>query len=97
MRELLLDPKTEVAVLRRIKEYAKTMGQKAATEIEKDVFLAIYFAAIAAAELLHSQRISEHPDTDLARFLEFFARASWMPTELAGLLSKAAQRPRAGT
>jgi len=89
LRELLLDPKTDIAVLHRIKEYAKAMGQKAGTEAEKDVFLAIYLAAIAAAKLFHSDRITEHADTDLARFLEFFARQPWMPTVLVALFQKA--------
>ncbi|MBP7051537.1 MAG: hypothetical protein KBE65_11025 [Phycisphaerae bacterium] len=89
LRELLLDPKTNVTVLRRTKEYAKAMGQKAGTEAEKDVFLAIYLAAIAAAGLFHSDRITEHSDADLARFFEFFARRPWMPTDLFGLFRKA--------
>lgn len=97
LRELLLDSKTDVAELRGVKEYAKTMGQKASTEVEKDVYLAVYFAAIAAARLFHSDRITEHSDTDLARFLEFFARQPWMPTILVGLFTEAAQGPRAGT
>ncbi|HNS18869.1 MAG TPA: hypothetical protein PKH24_00140 [Sedimentisphaerales bacterium] len=89
LRELLLNPKTDIAVLRKIKEYAKTMGQNAGTETEKDAFLAVYLAAIAAAGLLHSDRITEHSDTDLVRFLDFFARVSWMPRDMADLISRA--------
>lgn len=91
LRELLLAPETDIAVFRRIKDYAKTMGKKAGTEVEKDAFLAVYLAAIAAAKLFHSDRVTEHSDTDLARFLEFFARQPWMPTILVGLFTEAAQ------
>jgi hypothetical protein len=97
LRELLLDPKTDVAVLRRIKEYAKTMGQKAETEAEKAVFLAIYLVAIAAAMVFHSQRITEHSDTDLARFWEFFARVSWIPIDLMRVLAEASRSHPRGT
>lgn len=89
LRELLLDPKTDVVVLRKIKEYAKTMGKKAGTDVEKDVFLAIYLAAIAAARLFYADRITEHSDANLTRFFEFFGRQPWMPTVLVGLFRKA--------
>ena len=58
--ELLQDPKTEVAVLRKVKEYAKSLGGNAGSDVEKDVFLAVYFAAIAAAIIFHDERITEH-------------------------------------
>lgn len=97
LRELLLAPETDIAALRRIKEYAKTMGKKAGTDVEKDAFLAVYLAAIAAAKLFHSDRITEHSDMDLTRFLEFFARQPWMPTILVGLFTEAAQCRQGGT
>lgn len=89
IRELLQDSKTDVAVLQRIKEYAKTLGRNARSEVEKDVFLAVYFAAIAAAIVLHDERITEHTAPDLAQFLDSFAQAAWMPTDLADLLRRA--------
>jgi hypothetical protein len=96
LRELLLDPKTDVLVLRRIKEYAKRLGTKAESEVEKDVFLAVYFAAIAAAGFFHSRQITEHSDTNLDRFLVLFARLSWIPSDLAGLFADAARNHRNG-
>ncbi len=96
LRELLLDPKTDVVVLRKIKEYAKALGQKVGTEVEKDAYLAIYLAAIAAAKLFHADRITEHSNADLTRFLEFFARQPWMPTILVGLFTEAAHCRQGG-
>jgi hypothetical protein len=90
LRELLLDPKTDIAVLRRIKEYAKTLGQKAGSEVGKDVFLAIYLAAIASAMVFHDKYITEHSEQDLRQFFGFFARASWMPRYLVELFDKRA-------
>src|SRR5512143_634975 len=37
--ELLRDRATDLAVLKRIKEYAKTLGKKAKSGVERDVFL----------------------------------------------------------
>jgi len=87
--ELLQDPKTSVAVLKKIKQYAKARGSQAASEREKDVFLAIYFAAIAAALAFHAERITEHVEGKLAQFLHSFANVTWMPTDLADLFRKA--------
>jgi len=88
IRELLLDPKTDVATLQRIKDYAKTLGRDAGSEVEKDVFLAVYFAAIAAAMVFHDKRITEHRDQDLTQFLDSVAHAAWMPSDLKGLFYK---------
>ena len=90
IRELLLDRQTDVATLQRVKEYTKMLGRDAGSDIEKDVFLAIYFAAIAGAMVFHGERITGHSDQDLRRFFGSFASAPWMPTELAGLFSRAA-------
>jgi hypothetical protein len=92
IRELLLDPKTDVAALQRIKEYAKTLGRNAGSEVEKDAFMAIYFAAIAAAMAFHNERITEHSDQDLAQFLISYERVAWMPANLRELLTKAGER-----
>jgi len=91
IEELLRDRVTDLAVLKRIKEYAKALGKNAKSGIERDVFLAVYFAAIAAARVYHNERVTEHPDERLVRFLRAFARAAWMPAGLGGLFTQAAQ------
>jgi len=90
IRELLAAPDADVSVLRQIKEYAKTLGARTESEIEKDVFLAIYFAAIAGARVFHGEHITEHTDEDLSRFFRGFADAAWMTTNPAELFEKAA-------
>jgi hypothetical protein len=89
--ESLQDPKTSVAVLRDIKQYAKARGSLATSEREKDVFLAIYFGAIAAALVCHKERITGHTGQDLTRFFRFFAKAAWVPSPLGDLFAKAAE------
>lgn len=88
--QLLNDPKTDVAMLRRIKDYAKVLGDHATGELEKDVFLAVYFAAIAAGLTYHGTRITKHSDHDLEEFFGVFAKAPWMARPLGELFSRAA-------
>jgi hypothetical protein len=87
--ELLQDPKTSLAVLSDIKQYAKARGNQAGSEVEKDVFLAVYFAAIAGALVYHRERITEHFAGSLTQFLHSFANAAWIPTDLVDLFRKA--------
>ncbi|MCL5280176.1 MAG: hypothetical protein M1376_09750 [Planctomycetes bacterium] len=89
--ELLRDRATDLAVLKQIKEYTKALGRNAKSGIERDVFAAVYFAAIAAARVFHNEHVTEHTDERLVRFLHAFAQAAWMPADLAGLFFQAAK------
>ena len=88
IREVLLNPKTDVATLQKIKDYAKTLGQDAGSEVEKDIFLALYFAAIAAAMAFHREHITEHTDADLAQFFAYYVSAEWVPGGLRELFER---------
>lgn len=92
--QLLTDPKTDVPVLRRIKEYAKVRGRRAGSEVERDAFLAVYFVAIASALVFHDKRVTEHSDKHMAEFLSFFGETSWIPADLRRLFHMAADRFR---
>ena len=87
--ELLPDQGTSVAVLKEIKQYAKARGSQATSEREKDVFLAIYCAAIAAALTYYGERITEHLDRDVTRFFAHYASAGWIPSNLRELFQRA--------
>ena len=87
--ELLLDPKTGIDLLKDIKVYAKARGSQATSEREKDVFLAIYFAAIAAALVSRQERITEHSEGNVAQFLHSLANMVWIPDNLADLFREA--------
>ena len=88
--ELLRDRATDLVALRRIKEYAKALGKNAKSGVERDVFLAVYFAAIAAALAYHEEHITGHLKSDMARFFAYYASADWMPNSLRELLQRAA-------
>ena len=87
--ELLRNPQSEIHELTRIKDHAKALGAKAGSDVEEDVFLAVYFMAIAAAIRSFGKRITNHSTRDLVHFLDSFAKASWVPFDLAKLLQEA--------
>ncbi len=89
--ELLRERASDLAVLQRIKEYAKALGKNTESGIERDVFLAVYLAAIAAALVSHQERITQHTNEDLTEFFRFYAQVAWMPSDLKGLLAKATE------
>lgn len=90
--ELLRERTTDLVVLQRIKEYAKALGKNTESGIERDVFLAVYLAAIAAALVSHQEHITEHPCEDLIQFFRRYAQMAWMPSDLKSLLAQATER-----
>lgn len=88
--ELLSEPETSLTTLKRIKKYAKTLGRSASSEAEKEVFLAVYFGAIARALTSHGERITDHSGVDLVQFLNAYAHTEWMRVDLRELFAKAA-------
>jgi hypothetical protein len=89
--EVLCAPATSLDTLLAIKQYAKNQGACAESQVRKDIYLAVYFAAIAAAIVSHSVYITDHTQKDLVQFLGFLAKATWMPANLTGLFSRATQ------
>lgn len=85
----LLSPKTQVDVLRKIKDYAKQSGESTDSEIHRDVFLAVYCMAIASALFFHSEKISRHTDEDLKGFFAKYATEQWIPPEMALIFREA--------
>lgn len=85
----LLSPKTQVDVLRKIKDYAKQSGESTDSEIHRDVFLAVYCMAIASALFFRNEKISRHTDEDLKGFFAKYATEQWIPPEMALILREA--------
>ena len=87
--DLLQDPTTDIATIVEIKEYTKASGTSADSEEKSEVFLAIYYAAIAHALLFHNQKITQHSYTDLEQFFRSFVQNDWILDELISLFSRA--------
>ncbi len=89
--QLILNPKTKTALLRRIKDYAKDMGASASDEQQRDVALAVYYAAIAGALVHHNVKISQHSYDKLEQSFEKLANNDWISPGLSGLFRDARQ------
>lgn len=87
--DLLHSPKTKIVLIRRIKDLAKQLGASAKDDIERDVALAVYFAAIASALLHHNVKISEYDYKRLDRSFEELNQNDWVPPSLTKLFKKA--------
>jgi hypothetical protein len=78
-----------VEVLTDVKQYAKREGSHSESQVDKDVYLAIYLAAIATALVSNRRLISEHPWHDLIHFFNSYAAKPWVPKNLADLYCRA--------
>lgn len=89
--QLLFNSQTKTALLRRIKDYAKDMGASASDEQQRDVALAVYYAAIAAALVNHNVKISQHSYGKLEQSFEKLASHEWISPGLSRLFKDARQ------
>ena len=87
--KLLQNPKTKTAILRKIKDLGKELGTSSKDELERDVALAIYYAAIASALVFHNVKISDYSFKQLEQSFETLSKHKWIPSNLTGLYRKA--------
>lgn len=88
---LLQNPETKIALIRRIKDFAKELGTSSKDDIEREVALALYYAAIANALVYHNVKISQHDYAKLAQSFETLCEHDWVPPNLCKLFKKAQQ------
>ena len=87
--EVILDEETELDVLSEIKEYGKSLSTAPESEVDRDIGLTIYYAAIASVILFHNQRITSYSFGALAEAFETLIDKRWMNPKLARHLAKA--------
>lgn len=86
LKEVLLDEKTDLRVISKVKEYGRELAGRA--EPERSVGIALYYAAIASALLFHDTKLTNHPYGYLRD--SFGAMdTEWMPEDLAEHIEKA--------
>lgn len=83
--ELLTRSDTSISIIEAIKEYAKESGTAGSSEDKNDVFLAVYYAAIASALVFHDEKITQHSYKDLEQFFSSFTEKDWVIEEIKGL------------
>ena len=89
LRDVLLDPKAGLDAIKTVKDYAKKLAGRDELEPEHAVAIAIYYAAIAGAQVFHGHKITSHSQEYLHRSYGELTEAPWMPADLGGLLTKA--------
>ena len=87
--DLLFDSKTQLALIRKIKEHGRKLGASAKDNIDRDVALLIYFAAIAHGLVNHDIKISEYNYEKLEQSFKQLNRYDWIPTNFYKLFRKA--------
>ena len=91
--EMLLDPGVDVAVLERIKSWAKRLAdrerRRRGRAPEYAVALTIYYAAAAAALAFHGQKITDYSFGELAGSLDMLIGKPWMAPAASELLTEA--------
>lgn len=88
---LLNSPDTELEHLSAIKEYAKEMVSTADTEAKYETRIVVYYAAIAAALVFHSQKITKYSFEKLESSFSSLAQRDWVTDDLVELFNKARQ------
>jgi hypothetical protein len=88
-RDCLTNPKTNPAILRRIKNFAKNSGASSKDQTRGEVSKIVYFSAVAAALAFHGTRISRHSYRDLLNSFQLCSNQSWTPNDLTELFVKA--------
>ncbi|MHC4117918.1 MAG: hypothetical protein ACYSWO_10470 [Planctomycetota bacterium] len=89
--ELLIGSDTNISAIEAIKEYAKQSGKAAKSDDQTDVFLSVYYAAIASGLLFHGRKITEHSYKHLAEAFGALTEKDWIQEELSDLMTRARQ------
>jgi len=89
MDEVLLDPNSDVAVIEPIKSYAKQLTKSASTDVEREVALVLYYAAIASALVFHNKHITKNSTAKLGKSFKRLSALAWVDKKIVGLLKDA--------
>ena len=89
--DVLRDPATPLDVLATIKEQAKARSARTDREVEYQVAITIYYAAIAAALVFRDHKLSNSSRPALAESFHRLTREPWIGPDLADLFTRAAR------
>lgn len=89
--KLLDNPKTDITLIRMIKDYGRKLSDKSKPETERQITKTISFAAIAHALVYHNIKISSYPYEKLRKDYSRLSKETWIPKNLLDLFIKAAE------
>jgi hypothetical protein len=87
--ELLLDPRTDLGLLRAIKECCKRLSSSLESKAEAAIATTLYYAAMASALVYHDKKITQHSYDALDEACALLMDKPWMDRELAALFCRA--------
>lgn len=89
--QILMDPGTDISVLRKIKGFNNKASRRTDCPIECDTAIAVYYAAIASALVFHNKRISRFGYEELEKSFAQLADKPWMDPSIVELFGRAGQ------
>jgi len=87
--DLLLDSKTDLSVMKTLKDYYKALARPGGPEAKQAAVTVIYYAAIASALVFHAHKITKHPYQTLREAYAELEQKPWVPPELKDLFRRA--------
>lgn len=89
IRNLLVNPNTDIQLINDIKEHEKILSQNAQNTVEHDTANAIYYAAIAHSLVHHNLKITKFSYEELEKSFVVFTQTDWVSKDLVELFTKA--------
>jgi hypothetical protein len=89
MGKLLMDPKADIDLIRRIKEYAKSLSKSAQSVAENQTSNTIYYLALAHALRFHGKKITTFSYDELGNAFKFLTNQKWIDLNYRDLFIKA--------
>jgi hypothetical protein len=90
VEDVLLNPKSDLAKLKKIKNYYSALSEQAAKKTDRDPAIAIYYAAIANGLIYHQKKITDLSFSDLECSFTMLSKKPWITEGLLELFSQAA-------
>jgi hypothetical protein len=89
LQDVLMDSRTDVRVLKRLKSHFKKMLSTASDDCEKEIAGILYHAAISAALVFHKQRITSLSHQNIRDTYLLIKGKPYLPEIIGQLLSQA--------
>jgi hypothetical protein len=89
--KLLLDPGTDITIIKMIKDYCRKLSKCAKSEAEHHTANTIYYAAIAHALIFHNLKITRYTYKKLHESFYYLSKENWIPKWLLDLFIRASE------
>jgi hypothetical protein len=88
-KSVIKNDKVELSLLVKMKDYFKELSSESSDEMEHQIYIAIYYAAIASALMYHDEKISSYSYEELAANFGRLSKEDWLPEYILKLYRKA--------